>query len=105
SEYVFNDWKSPELDAYLKGILLELLSDGYIEEKSIGNDPFKKKIYSITGKGRKFCNKPWSWLKNSPYLFDKISKGAERLFTKYLPIILSIISLIISLLAYLKTKK
>ncbi|MDB5203564.1 MAG: hypothetical protein JWQ27_2973 [Ferruginibacter sp.] len=105
SKEVFNDWEGTGLDQYLVGILLELASDGYIEEHISGNSFTNTKSYSITGKGKKFCNAPFLFFKRSPYTYEKFVKILGNGFFKLLPILISTLSLIIAILSYLSSHK
>jgi hypothetical protein len=103
SSHVFNEWKGQNLDQYLIGILLQLVDDGYVQETILGDFMLQVRQYTITGKGKKFCNAPKIIYKNAPYAYDNFIRGFEKIFTKFLPIIISLISLLISILAYLHT--
>lgn len=100
SDVVFENWEGPDLEQHLIGIILILIDEGYVKETISGDGFSSIKSYSITGKGKNLCYKTRFIYKNSPYSYHIFIGRLENVFTKYLPIFLSAISLIVAILAY-----
>jgi hypothetical protein len=56
--------------------------------------------FTVTAKGISACNPPWGVYKQKPYTYGRWVLFAEMLFTKYLPIFISLAALIISYWVY-----
>ncbi len=107
--FPFTVGEKDALNQYLKGVLIQLCDDNIIRHETCDerdtyhmNKMKKVDYYYITGKGIKLCDT--KLFKNRPYSYFKAISFFERIFTKYLPIGISLTALIISYLGFMHKK-